>query len=90
MRALGDLASGQHLLLLSLSWIANRPCKHVTAISNTEIYSPICSRECRARSAKFWMSANTRTLVLSPFHKFLVLYQGFFYIASYASRMWHI
>ena len=31
-----------------------------------------------ARSAKFWMSANTRTLVLAPFHKFLVLYQGFF------------
>ena len=31
-----------------------------------------------ARSAKFWMSANTRTLVLGPFHKFLVPYQGFF------------
>ena len=31
-----------------------------------------------ARSAKFWMSANTRTLVLAPFHKFLVLYKGFF------------
>ena len=31
-----------------------------------------------ARSAKFWMSANTRTLVLAPFHKFLVPYQGFF------------
>ena len=30
-----------------------------------------------ARSAKFWMSANTRTLVLAPFHKFLVPYQGF-------------
>ena len=27
-----------------------------------------------ARSAKFWMLANTRTLV----HKFLVPYQGFF------------
>ena len=35
-------------------------------------------RECHARSAKFWMSANTRTLVLAPFHKFLVPYQGFF------------
>ena len=34
--------------------------------------------ECHARSAKFWMSANTRTLVLAPFHKFLVPYQGFF------------
>ena len=31
-----------------------------------------------ARSVKFWMSANTRTLVLAPFHKFLVPYQGFF------------
>ena len=31
-----------------------------------------------AHSAKFWMSANTRTLVLAPFHKFLVPYQGFF------------
>ena len=31
-----------------------------------------------ARSAKFWMSANTRTLVLAPFHKFLVPYKGFF------------
>ena len=30
-----------------------------------------------ARSAKFWMSANTRTLVLAPFHKFLVPCQGF-------------
>ena len=31
-----------------------------------------------AHTAKFWMSANTRTLVLAPFHKFLVPYQGFF------------
>ena len=31
-----------------------------------------------ARSAKFWMSANTPTLVLAPFHKVLVPYQGFF------------
>ena len=31
-----------------------------------------------AHSAQFWMSANTRTLVLAPFHKFLVPYQGFF------------
>ena len=31
-----------------------------------------------ARSAKFWMSANIRTLVSAPFHKFLVPYQGFF------------
>ena len=31
-----------------------------------------------AHSAKFWMLANTRTLVLAPFHKFLVPYQGFF------------
>ena len=31
-----------------------------------------------ARSAKFWMSANTRTLVLAPFHKFLVPYHCFF------------
>ena len=35
-----------------------------------------------ARSAKFWMSANTRTLVLAPFHKFLVPYQGFFGFSS--------
>ena len=35
-----------------------------------------------ARSAKFWMSANTRTLVLAPFHKFLVPYQGFFRFLS--------
>ena len=27
-----------------------------------------------AHSAKFWMSANTRTLVLAPLHKFLVPY----------------
>ena len=27
-----------------------------------------------AHSAKFWMSANTPTLVLAPFHKFLVPY----------------
>ena len=44
--------------------------------------SPGCThqslRECHARSAKFWMSANTQTLVLAPFHKFLVPYQGFF------------
>ena len=26
--------------------------------------------ECHARSAKFWMSANIRTLVSAPFHKF--------------------
>ena len=25
--------------------------------------------ECHARSAKFWIPANTRTLVLAPFHK---------------------
>ena len=36
-----------------------------------------------ARSAKFWMSANTRTLVLAPFHKFLVLYQGFFWLPKH-------
>ena len=35
-----------------------------------------------ARSAKFRMSANTRTLVLAPFHKFLVPYQGFFGFSS--------
>ena len=35
-----------------------------------------------ARSAKFWMSAYTRTLVSAPFHKFLVLYQGFFRFLS--------
>ena len=35
--------------------------------------------ECHARSAKFWMSPNTRTLVSAPFHKFLVSYQGFFF-----------
>ena len=31
-----------------------------------------------ARSAKFWMSANTRTLLLAPFDKFLVPYWGCF------------
>ena len=31
-------------------------------------------RECRARSAKFWMWANARTLFLAPFDKFLVPY----------------
>ena len=31
-----------------------------------------------ARSMKFWMSANTRTLLLAPFDKFLVPYWGFF------------
>ena len=41
-----------------------------------------------ARSAKFWMSANTRTLVLAPFDKFLVPYKGF--LASQAFRTWHI
>ena len=32
-----------------------------------------------ARSAKFWMSANTRTLVSALFHKFLAPYQAFFF-----------
>ena len=41
----------------------------------------------RPHSAKFWMSANTLTLVLAPFHKFLVPYQVF--LASQAFRMWH-
>ena len=36
-----------------------------------------------AHSAKFWMSANTRTLVLAPFHKFLVPYQGFFWLPKH-------
>ena len=34
-----------------------------------------------AHSAKFWMLANTRTVVSAPFHKFLV---------PYRVRMWHI
>ena len=34
-------------------------------------------REYRARGVKFWMSANTRTLLLAPFDKFLVPYRGF-------------
>ena len=38
--------------------------------------------ECHARSAKFWISTNTRTLVSAPFHKFLVPYQGFFSFLS--------
>ena len=42
------------------------------------IFNITSLRECHAHSAKFWMSANTRTLVSAPFHKFLVLYQGFF------------
>ena len=35
-------------------------------------------RECCARSAKFWMSANTWTLLLAPFDMFLIPYWGFF------------
>ena len=31
-----------------------------------------------ARKPKFWMSANTRALLLAPFDKFLVPYWGFF------------
>ena len=42
-----------------------------------------------ARSAKFRMSANTRTLLLAPFDKFLVPCLVFF-LASYAFAMWHI
>ena len=42
-----------------------------------------------ARSAKFWMSANTRTLVLAPFHKLLVPYQGFCgFPSSFVVLMW--
>ena len=33
--------------------------------------------QARARSAKFWMSANTGTLLLAPFDKFLVPYWVF-------------
>ena len=33
-----------------------------------------------ARSAMFWMSASTRTLLLAPFDQFLVPYQGSFYL----------
>ena len=36
-----------------------------------------------ARSAKFWMSANTRILVLAPFHKLLVPYQGFLWLPKH-------
>ena len=35
-------------------------------------------RECRAHSAKFSMSGEPGTLVLAPFHKFLVPYQDIF------------
>ena len=38
----------------------------------------LAPRECCARSAQFWMLANTRTLLLAPFDKFLVPYWGFF------------
>ena len=55
-----------------------------------------CLGECHARSAKFWMSANTRTLLsntrtllLAPFVKFLVPY-WFSFSASYAFGMWRI
>ena len=34
---------------------------------------PACSRGMPCTQWKFWMSANTRTLVSAPFHKFLVL-----------------
>ena len=34
--------------------------------------------ECRACSAKFWMSPNIRTLLLSLFDKFLLPYRGIF------------
>ena len=36
-----------------------------------------------ARGAKFWMSANTRTLVSAPFHRFLVPCQGFFRLGNF-------
>ena len=39
------------------------------AFPGTPQPSGLLLRECHARSAKFWMSANTRTLVLAPFHK---------------------
>ena len=45
--------------------------------------------ECCARSAKFWMLANTQTRLLAPFDKFLVPYLGFF-LSFYAFGMWHI
>ena len=52
--------------------------RRVSECSPTPCPHALCQRECHARSAKFWMSANTRTLVLAPFHTFLVPYQGFF------------
>ena len=47
-------------------------------------------RERRARGAKFWMSANTRTLLLAPFDdKFLVPYSMFLCIWDVAHWKCH-
>ena len=48
-----------------------------TLISSLESEKPCSIQscipwECHARSANFWMAANTRTLLLAPFDKFLV------------------
>ena len=57
------------------------PCKKAALCWGAETWGMPCT-QC-ARSAKFWMSANTRTLVLAPFHKFLVPYQGFFWLPKH-------
>ena len=56
-----------------------RPCVVASTLLIERLFKLLCtSWECHARSAKFWMSANTQTLVLALFHRFLVPYQGFF------------
>ena len=63
---------------------AHRALNHPLIFHPTSALLEVLGMPCTqcARSAKFWMSANTRTLVLAPFHKFLVPYQGFFGFSS--------
>ena len=82
-------ASGCHAWKADQRGEQHAPCAHRASFFIWILYltplfyfavAPLRGMPCTqcARSAKFWMSANTRTLVLAPFHKFLVPYQGFF------------
>ena len=57
-------------------------CSHQKLLKRGQCALGMPCTQC-AHSAKFWMSANTRTLVLAPFHKFLVPYQGFFQLPKH-------
>ena len=50
---------------------------HVSAIFSVSIWECHAHSARCTRSAKFWMSAITQTLLLAPFDKFLVPYLGF-------------